>query len=92
MPAPQGTTDPTRRLLKIFGVKVTDYEERTTALLQRLAATPVEQKDELLQRAVEVVELTADLNTYLREMTNHVLERQARVLSELKAALARGES
>src|SRR5204863_9156593 len=32
--------DPTRRLLRTFGVKVTDYDERMAALLERVAGTP----------------------------------------------------
>ena len=77
--------DPTRTLLKIFGVKVTDYEERTAKLLAqgfegRSAA-------DLLELAAEVVDLTADLNGRLRERSGHVLERESQVLAELKAAL-----
>jgi hypothetical protein len=57
--------DLTRRLLRVFGVKVTDYEERTAALLQRAAAaTP---PDEKLQLAAEAIDLTVDLNARLRD-------------------------
>jgi hypothetical protein len=77
--------DPTRRLLRVFGVKVTDYEERTAALLERAAAAT--ERDELLQVMTEAMELTADLNTRLCDMTNHVLETQARVMTELRAAI-----
>lgn len=82
--------DPTRRLLKVFGVKVTDYEDRTARILERAAASrdPAEQ----LHLALEAIELTADLNQRLREMNAHVLDTQARVLDELKAALQRGQS
>ena len=31
----RGPTDPTRKLLKVFGVKVTDYEAKTDDLLAR---------------------------------------------------------
>ena len=37
----KGPMDPTRKLLKVFGVKVTDYEERTAELLQQYDATTV---------------------------------------------------
>jgi hypothetical protein len=79
--------DPTRRLLKVFGVKVTDYEERTAALLER-AASGNRRPEALLAISLEAVELTEDLNRRLREMTDHVLDTQARVLAELRLALA----
>jgi hypothetical protein len=77
--------DPTRRLLRVFGVKVTDYEERTAALLERVAG--VTERDDLLQLMTEAMELTADVNARLRDVTNHVLETQARVMTELRAAI-----
>ena len=80
--------DPTRRLLRVFGVKVTDYEERTAALLERAVATT--QPDDLLQLAAEAIDLTVDLNARLRDITNHVLDTQARVLTELHAAINAG--
>ncbi len=80
--------DPTRKLLKIFGVKVTDYEERARALMQRFEAGghSAEARQELLQEAAE---LTADLNHWLREMTNHVLELQSDFLKRLAAEQVR---
>jgi hypothetical protein len=77
--------DPTRKLLKIFGVKVTDYEERTRGLLQR--AQQAHTGDERAALLAETLELTADLNKWLREITNHVLETESRVLSTLSAEL-----
>jgi hypothetical protein len=77
--------DPTRRLLRVFGVKVTDYEERTAALLERAAAA--NRPDEMLQLAAEAIDLTADLNSRLRDITTHVLDTQARVLTELRATI-----
>ncbi len=77
--------DPTRRLLRVFGVKVTDYEERTTALLERAAAAT--ERDDLLELMTEAIELTADVNARLRDVTNHVLDTQARVMTELRATL-----
>ena len=83
--------DPTRKMLKIFGVKVTDYEERATAILERASATPPADAAELLRLATEAIELTANLNAHLRDMYGHVLDTQARVLSDLKAVLARAQ-
>ncbi len=73
--------DPTRKLLKVFGVKVTDYEERTDAILERYDATTDEAERADLVR--EAVELTADLGHWLREVQAHVLARQEAVLGKL---------
>jgi len=73
--------DPTRKLLKVFGVKVTDYEAKTDALLERSARADGAERVAILEEAIE---LTADLDHWLREVTSHVLERQERVLSRLR--------
>ena len=74
--------DPTRKLLKVFGVKVTDYEAKTDALLQRAAAADDAERALVLDEALE---LTADLTRWLREITTHVLERQEKVLGQLRS-------
>jgi hypothetical protein len=79
----RGPVDPTRKLLKVFGVKVTDYEERTDAILARFAATPSAEERAALVR--EAIELTADLGHWLSEVQAHVLERQGSVLGKLSA-------
>lgn len=76
--------DPTRKLLKIFGVKVTDYEEKTRALLERAEGTPT--AEDLRTILTEAVELTADLDRVLREVTAHVLDRERDVLERLARA------
>ena len=73
--------DPTRKLLKVFGVKVTDYEAKTETLLERAGAQP--SPSELQEILAEAIELTADLDHWLREITGHVLERQREVLERL---------
>ena len=78
----RGTMDPTRKLLKVFGVKVTDYEAKTDALLQRTTSSDAD-RVALLNEALE---LTADLDHWLREVNSHVLERQERVLTRLRQA------
>ncbi len=80
MDEPRREPDQTRKLLKIFGVKVTDYEERSRGLLERAATASGEERTALL---AEALELTADMNQWLREITNHVLETQTRVLAAL---------
>lgn len=79
------TPDPTRKLLKIFGVKVTDYEEKTRTLLERAEAGA--SQDQLREILTEAVELTADLDRVLREVTAHVLEREREVLERLARAV-----
>jgi hypothetical protein len=81
--------DPTRRLLRVFGVKVTDYEERTTALLEQARSVGADQPQELLRLAAEIAELTADLNERLRDISTHVLETEAKVLRELRSVGSR---
>ena len=77
----RGPMDPTRKLLKVFGVKVTDYESKTDELLARWAGAG--EKDRAAIQA-EALELSADLAHWLREVTAHVLERQERVLTGLR--------
>lgn len=77
--------DPTRRLLRVFGVKVTDYEERMTAILEQAGTAD---PGALSQLAAEAMDLTAELNDRLREMSTHVLDTEARVLRELRRALS----
>ncbi len=81
--------DPTRRMLRIFGVTVSNYEEKTARLLEgSLDAMP---PAELARLATDVMALTADLDRVLRDMNNHVLEIQVRVLGQVKAALERAQ-
>lgn len=77
----RGPMDPTRKLLKVFGVKVTDYEERTASILERYAAASTE--EERAELIKEAVELTADLGHWLREIQAHVLAKQEEVLGKL---------
>jgi hypothetical protein len=77
-----GPSDPTRKLLKVFGVKVTDYEAKTEALLTRWAEASPADRAEI---AREAAELSADLAHWLREVQTHVLDRQERVLAAVAA-------
>ncbi len=78
---PRVEPDPTRKLLKIFGVKVTDYEAKTAELVARFPSATAEERAVI---AAEIAELTADLDHWLREINAHVLERQEEVLGSLK--------
>ena len=77
----RGPMDPTRKLLKVFGVKVTDYEAKTASILERHAAAGSDAERATLVR--EAVELSADLGHWLREVQAHVLQRQEDVLRRL---------
>jgi hypothetical protein len=77
----RGPMDPTRKLLKVFGVKVTDYESKTDELLARWAAATASERAVI---QAEALELSADLAHWLREISSHVLERQERVLTALR--------
>lgn len=79
--ADRGPIDPTRKLLKVFGVKVTDYEERSDALVARWAGASPSERAAI---QAEAIELSADLAHWLREVSTHVLERQERVLAALR--------
>ena len=76
--------DATRRLLKVFGITVTEYEERTRALLERRrhGALSADQEEDLRREAAQ---LTADLHKALREITNHVYQLQSDALMKLVA-------
>jgi hypothetical protein len=65
---------------------VTEYEERTRLLLERAATA---EAAELIALAREALRLSANLNERLRAVTSHVLTAQSRVLSELRATIAR---
>ena len=77
--------DPTRRMLRVFGVTVTDYEEKTERIREELATHPA--PDALARLAGEAVKLTIDLNRQLREMNDHLLDAQSAVLADVQAAL-----
>lgn len=73
----------TRKLLKTFGVTVTDYQTKTRQLLERRAAARSAEDEEGILR--EAAELGAELNHTLRDVTNHVLQLQSDFLMELVA-------
>ena len=81
---PRSAGAETRAKLKAFGVRVTDYEERTRALRERARVgnlSPAEQ--EALQH--ELAEQTAALHRALREITEHVYQLQSDALMDLVA-------
>jgi len=81
--------DETRKLLKAFGVMVTEYQASTRRLLERRARAGTAEAEESLRR--EAAELSAELNHALRDITNHVLQVQSDFLMELVAREPAGD-
>ena len=82
--------DPTRRMLRVFGVTVSNYEEKT-ARLREVGAADLP-TDELLKLASDAIAQTVELNAQLRTMTNHILDLQAKVLAQVQAAVERAQA
>jgi hypothetical protein len=71
----------TRKALKAFGVRVTDFEDRARVLLTRSReAAPAEERDAI---RAEAAQLTADLHHALQEIQRHVYRLQSDFLMEL---------
>jgi hypothetical protein len=81
----------TRRLLKVFGVSVTDFEDeaaRLEAAASQLAASgDPQQAAKLLQDGSE---LCREMNTRWLETTQHVFAMQNQLLARLAEVAGRG--
>ena len=82
--------DETRKLLKIFGVAVTDFE----AEAEKLAATaaqlsPDSGPEQVAKLMKDSAELSRELNTRWLEVTRHVFALQDRLLSRSAEAAAK---
>jgi hypothetical protein len=82
--------DETRKLLKIFGVAVTDFETEA----EKLAATaaqlgPDASKDQVAELMKDAAELSRELNARWLEITQRVFALQERLLSRCAEAAAR---
>ena len=75
----------TRRLLKVFGIAVTDYEATITHLLEQAKMLVQEGGDiaGLLPLFEELCRTSRDLNTQWKEVTGHIIEAQNHAYSEL---------
>ena len=71
----------TRKALKAFGVRVTDFEDRARVLLARCKEAPSAQEREAIR--AEGAQLTADLHHALQEIQGHVYQLQSDFLMEL---------
>lgn len=74
----------TRKLLRTFGVTVTNFEERTTRLLEQ--AQQLRQQgnaDGMLPLLRDFAGELLDLQGRWLEITNHILSRQRQVLTDI---------
>jgi hypothetical protein len=83
-------SDDTRKLLKVFGVAVTDAE----AEAERLAGTAAQlsagaSKEEVAKLLTDVNELYRELNTRWLEITERIFTVQSRLQQQLAEAGAR---
>ena len=82
--------DETRRLLKIFGVAVTDFEaeaEKLEAAAAQLSADSG--KDQIAMLLKDSTELCRELNTRWLETTQHIFAIQNRLLDRCAEAATR---
>jgi hypothetical protein len=82
--------DETRKLLKIFGVAVTDFEaeaEKLATTAGRMSAGT--SKGEIVALLKDTTDLCRELNTRWLETTQHIFAVQNRLLSRLAEAAAR---
>jgi hypothetical protein len=78
---PRESPDATRKALKVFGITVTDFRERSRALLERSRAAGSEaDRATVLEEAAQ---LTADLHHALHDIQKHVYQLQSDFLMQL---------
>ncbi len=80
-----------RKLLKLFGVAVTDFEAESQELLNRVQALGPGAGGDLVAPLRDLVELIADTNRRWQEVTEHLFSGQQRVLAEIVKALPPAE-
>jgi hypothetical protein len=74
----------TRKLLRIFGVTVTNFEERSTQLLEQAKQLRQEGNvDGMLPLLKDFAGELLDLQGRWLEITNHILSRQRQVLTDM---------
>jgi hypothetical protein len=74
----------TRRLLRTFGVSVTNFEERSAQLLERARQLQqTEDSEGMLTLLKEFAGELLDLQGSWLEITNHVLVQQRQVLTDI---------
>lgn len=79
--------DETRKLLKVFGVAVTDSEAEAEKLMARARQlSPDSTKEDMATLLKDGADLCRELNTQWREITQHVFAIQARLQNHLAEA------
>ena len=82
--------DDTRRLLKIFGVAVTDSEAEVERLIARSGQLSTDStREEVAALLKDGADLCRELNTRWLEITERVFAIQSRLQSQLAEAAAR---
>jgi hypothetical protein len=82
--------DETRKLLKIFGVAVTDFEAEAEKLQAAAAQLSGDVgKDKIVNLLKNVTELCRELNSRWIETTQHIFALQNRLLSHCAEVTAR---
>jgi hypothetical protein len=82
--------DETRKLLKIFGVAVTDFEAEAEKLAASAAQLSSDSgRDQVAKLMKDSAELCRELNTRWLEVTQHVFALQDRLLSRCAEAAAK---
>ena len=77
----------TRKLLKVFGVAVTDFEEAADALSERVKELGDDADGELVEALHELLDLVAETNEKWQLVTDHLFEFQRQVISDITRAL-----
>lgn len=82
--------DATRRLLKLFGIAFTDFEDRTKNALDRLGppGSPPPSPAAAIQLAEEWLKANGDVMARWMEVTQLLLEIQAKAQTEFLRAIA----
>jgi hypothetical protein len=77
--------DATRKMLKVFGMAVTDFEDVSRRLQERARGAAGQ---DLLALAEEAITASAEVNRQWVEMCRHIFEEQARLQAAVAQRLA----
>ncbi len=82
--------DSTRKLLRVFGVAVTEFEDASVRLRERAKTAPPQ---DLLALAGDTLAAAAEVNRCWHEVTRFIFEAQTRLHAEVgqRIAAARGD-
>lgn len=83
--------DDTRRLLKVFGVAVTDFEEESQRLLERLESLAAKPEGAAVPAVRDALELLLEVNQKWLATTEHLFQAQQRFLEGALAVWPSGE-